>query len=275
MRSEWRSRYDSIRGGLWSDIRTGSVTPLSQDTAQMRRRTYIALGLVVLFSVVIFWLNGRTSPRFVGGFSAEDFKEVQKVIRHTMWRRAFPGFSAKTFTAAPGSLWRLTISRIQRVYVYAGGTWCEVVVWTPLGIDLFEMQKSAPKPGQTNWRITSEMGSAGAALIKKIEGYGGAKLPVKGGFGLLGGKLPAVFYTPAVYREHFFGDTSPTSGQALGLASNQVSLSFEARSVLLDDDSRSRKSRHDSIAPGEQFSGWLSNHNELQLRPDSQILQFR
>jgi len=191
----------------------------------MKRKIYTALGLVVLFGVAVVWVGVHPSPHFVGGFSPQDFKEIQKMIRQTMWRGAFPNFSTRTFAATPGSLWCLATSRIEQVDVFPGGTWCCVRVRTPQGIHLFDMQKS----GQTNWQITSQ-GLVGEGLIKKHESVRGfAKLPVKGGVGLLGGKLPAVFYTPAVYSDQFESDVlllDPPRPEHFGLDLNPISVSY-------------------------------------------------
>jgi hypothetical protein len=155
----------------------------------MKRKIYMALGLVVLCGLAVAWFGKRPPARFVGGFSTEDFKEVQKIIRQTMWQRAFPGFSAKTLATFPGSLWRLATSRIEQVNVFPGGTACVVLVRTPVGIELFDVQKSAQKP---RWQIKSQ-GPAGEGLIKKLESIGGfAKFTVKRDIGLIGGELPAV-----------------------------------------------------------------------------------
>ena len=231
----------------------------------MKRNTYVVLGLAVLLSVVVAWLKGRSSPHFVGGFSPEDFNQIQKVIRQTMWRRAFPNFSTKTITAAPGSLCRLAISRIEQVDVFEGGTSCRVRVQTPLGIDLFGMQKAVPKPGQTNWTIDSERLSAGKDFIKKIESWRGfAKLSVKGGSGLVGGKLPAVFYTPAVYPE--LPRFIPTmEGRPVDLTPGDVS--YERHRFFLPDDSPPTTSRRELILTEGKFSGVLSNRAKLDLRP--------
>jgi len=122
----------------------------------MKRKIYIALGLVVLFGVAVVWVGKHPSPHFVGGFSPQDFKEIQKVIRQTMWRGAFPNFSTRTLAATPGSLWRLATSRIEAVDVFPGGSDCRVHVRTAQGIHLFLMQKSTPKSGQTNWQISNQ-----------------------------------------------------------------------------------------------------------------------
>jgi hypothetical protein len=49
----------------------------------MKRKIYIVLGLVVLCDLAVVWFGKRPSSRFVGGFSTEDFKEVQRIIRQT------------------------------------------------------------------------------------------------------------------------------------------------------------------------------------------------
>jgi hypothetical protein len=245
-------------------IRAGSLTFVSRYAAQMKRNTYIALSLVVLLGVVIIWLKGRSSPHFVGGFSVEDYKEVQKVIRQTMWRRAFPNFSTKTITAAPGSLYGLAISRIEQLDVFEGGTSCRARVRTALGIHLFAMQKSAPKPGQPIWTISSERSSAGQDFIEKIESWRGfAKFPVKGGFGLMGGKLPAVFITPAVYPERSIAATP----EGLPVDSNPGVISYERHRLFLPDGSQSPTRGREVILTEGQFSGLLSNRAKLNLRP--------
>jgi hypothetical protein len=224
----------------------------------MKRKIYIALGLVVLFGVAVVWVGQHPTPHFVGGFSPKDFKEIQKVIRQTMWRGAFPNFSTRTVAATPGSLWCLATSRIEQVDVFPGGTECRVHVQTPQGIQLFGMRKSSSKSGQTNWQIWGQR-LAGQALIKRLESWRGfAKFAVNGGVGLLGGRLPGVFYTPAVYP-----DTVPTipTTEPLGLDLNPISISF------LRDDSKPTASKQDVILSEGQFSGWLSNRAKLELRP--------
>src|SRR5215472_10911440 len=126
----------------------------------MRRKIYVALVLVVLFAVAVVWVGEHRSPHFVGGFSPRDFKEIQKVIRQTMWRGAFPNFSRRTLAATPGSLWCLATSRIEEVNVFPGGDYCHVHVRTPQGVHLFDMHNS----GQTNWQISSH-GLVGEGLI--------------------------------------------------------------------------------------------------------------
>lgn len=117
----------------------------------MKGKIYIALGLVVLSAVTFVLVGQHPTPHFVGGFSPKDFKEIQKVIRQTMWQGAFPNFSTRTLASTPGSLWCLATSRIEQVDVFPGGTECRVHVQTPQGIHLFGMKKSTS--GQTNWQI--------------------------------------------------------------------------------------------------------------------------
>lgn len=105
----------------------------------------------------------------------------------------------------------------------------------------------------------ANLGPAGQALINRLESWRGfAKFPVKGGVGLLGGKLPAIFYTPAVYP-----DTVPTipTTEPLGLDLKPISISFPW------DDSKPTPSKQDAILSEGQFSGWLSNRANLELRP--------
>ena len=227
----------------------------------MKGKIYIALGLVALSAVAFVLVGRHPAPHFVGGFSPKDFTEIQKVIRQTMWRGAFPNFSTRTAAAAPGSLWCLATSRIEQVDVFPGGTECRVHVQTPKGIQLFGMKKSTSKSGQTNWQIWGQR-LAGQALIKRLESWRGfAKFAVNGGVGLLGGRLPGVFYTPAVYP-----DTVPTiptipTTEPLGLDLNPISMSFPR------DDSKPSASKQDVILSEGQFSGSLSNRAKLELRP--------
>ena len=176
-----------------------------------------------------FVLVGRhPTPHFVGGFSPQDFKEIQKMIRHAMWRGAFPNLSTRTLAATPGSLWCLATSRIEQVDVFPGGRSCYVRVRTPQGIQLFDVQ-AVFQSGQTNWQISSH-GLVGQALLKRVGTTGFASFPVEGGGGLFGGKLPAVFYTPAVYHDQFESEVllSPhPDPEHFGLDLNPVGLSYE------------------------------------------------
>jgi hypothetical protein len=195
----------------------------------MKRKIYIALGLVVLFGPAFVWVGEHRSPHFVGGFSPRDFKESQKVIRYTMWREAFPNFSKRTLAATPGSLWCLLTSRIEQVDVFPGGRFCRVHVRTPQGINLFDVQ-AVFQSGRTNWQIGSH-GLVGEAALKRLGSTGFAKFTVKGGVGLRGGKLPAVFYTPAVYEDQFETDVllihpPRPDPDHFGLESNPISLSY-------------------------------------------------
>src|SRR6185295_7257295 len=103
----------------------------------MKCKIYIVFGLVVLCGLAIVWPGKQPSPRFVGGLSTEDFKEVQKIMSQTMWQSAFPGLSTKTLATFPGSFWRLATSRIEQVDVFPGGNWCLVLVRSPVGVELF------------------------------------------------------------------------------------------------------------------------------------------
>ena len=195
----------------------------------MKRKVCIALGLVVLFGAAVVWVAEHKSPHFVGGFSPHDFKEVQKVIRQAMWRGAFPNFSTRTLAASPGSLWCLATSRIEQVGVFPGGRSCNVHVRTPQGINLFDMQ-AVFQSGKTNWQISSQ-GLVGEATLKRLGTTGFARFPVKGGVGLLGGKLPAVFYTPAVYHDQFESDVLllhhfDPDPDHFGLDLNPISVSY-------------------------------------------------
>lgn len=236
----------------------------------MKRKIYMALGLVVLFGVALVWVGEHRSPHFVGRFSPRDFKEIQKVIRQTMWRGAFPNFSTRTLAETPGSLWCLATSRIEQVDVFPGGTSCYVHVRTPRGINLFDMQ-AVFQSGRTNWQISGQ-GLIGAAQLKRLGSTGFAKFPVKGGVGLLGGKLPEVFYTPAIYHDQFesevllLGHPDPDPDH-FGLASNPIRVSYEPHPVFLWDDPKPTTSKHDVILSEGQFSGWLSNRAKVKLRP--------
>jgi hypothetical protein len=235
----------------------------------MKRKIYKALGLVVLFGAAEVWVGEHKSPHFVGGFSPHDFKEIQKVIRQAMWRGAFPNFSVRTLAATPGSLWRLATSRIEQVDVFPGGTSCNVHVRTPQGINLFDMQPVF-QAGQTNWQIRSQ-GLVGKMALKRLGTTGFAWFPVKGGLGLFGGKLPAVFYTPAVYHDQFESDVlllyHPAADPGhFGLGSNPISVSYEPHPVLPWKDLKPSTSRHDAVLSEGQFSGWLSNRAQLELR---------
>jgi hypothetical protein len=195
----------------------------------MKRKICIALGLVVLFGAAVVWVAEHKSPHFVGGVSPHDFKEIQKVIRQAMWRGAFPNFSTRTLVATPKSLWCLGTSRIEQVDVFPGGTYCYVHVRTPQGINLFDMQ-AVFQSGKTNWQISSQ-GLVGEAALKRLGSTGFAKFLVRGGVGLLGGKLPTVFYTPAVYHDQFESDVLllhhfDPDPDHFGLDLNPISVSY-------------------------------------------------
>jgi hypothetical protein len=88
------------------------------------------------------------------------------------------------------------------------------------------MQKSK----QTNWQISSH-GLVGEGLINRLQSIRGfAKFQVKGGSGLRGGKLPAVFYTPAVYHDQFESDVlllhHDPDPDHFGLDLNPISVSY-------------------------------------------------
>jgi hypothetical protein len=229
----------------------------------------VILGYITI--AVAFVLVGQhPAPHFVGGFSPKDFKEIQKVIRNTMWQGAFPDFSRRTLAATPRSLWGLATSRIEQVDVFPGGRSCNVHVRTPQGIHLFDMQ-AVFQSGQTNWQI-SRHGVVGEALLKRLGSTGFARFQVKGGAGLRGGKLPTVFYTPAVYRDQFESEVLLHNPPApdpsrFGQDLNPISVSYEPHRVFPWGDSKPTAPRHDVIVSEGQFSGSLSNRAKLELRP--------
>ena len=151
----------------------------------------------------------------------------------------------------------LATSRVEEMDVFAGGQDVRVHVRSPLGNHIYGMHKSSPKPGQPSWRITG--GRPAGPWLKEVESWGVyAKLGLKGGFGLVGGRLPQSFVTPVDYysRTH---PSVPSEPRSLG--SNQISLSYEVQPLILDKASLAIPAHS-----ADQFSASLSNLTTLQLR---------
>ena len=234
--------------------------------AHVKRKPLIAVGLGVLFTLAVVLRWSLSPVHFVGGFSPKDFKEIQGVVRQEMWRRVFPSLSMKTIVEAPGSLWFLARSRIEQVDVFEGGEHVRVRVRTPLGLYGYAMQKSRTKDSQPAWRVLSTR-LLNPQIIKKLESYAGfTKLQPKGGSGLLGGRLPSLFVTLAVYPERV-PDRISIPLEPRGLGSNNASLSLGVQRVVQDDTPSALTSRQGPVDSVDQFSASLSNRAALQLKP--------
>ena len=216
----------------------------------------------MLFTLALVFFSAHPSVHFTGPFAPKDVKEIQRGVRQEMWRRAFPRFSMQTIAAAPKLLWSLATSRVEQIDVFEGGQFVRVRVRSPLGDHIYGMSKSFPKPGQPSWRITG--GRPAGPWLKEADSWGGyAKLPLKGGFGLIGGRLPQSFVTPVDYysRTHPSVPFEPRS-----LDSNQISLSYVMHPLILDKAPSAITCWQDPAFPADRFSGSLSNLTRLQLR---------
>ncbi len=221
-------------------------------------------GLTVLTGFVVFWFCWSSSAHWVGAFSPQDFKEVQEAIRLAVLRKA----ATQPPSEVPASMWSLATSRIDQVDVFPKGEQVRVRVQTPKGLCLYLVRKQRLKPGQTGWQIKSSI-SPSPQLLEKMESWGNfAKLQVKGGFGLIGGKLPRAFITPAVYEGPvFLFEDLPDSTKQL---TNEVTLTYGAQpKVAVDRDyvPRRTQSPQPPLKTVEQFSASLTNLNVLELKP--------
>jgi hypothetical protein len=204
----------------------------------MKRKALTVLGLVLLFSLIVIWLRGHHEP-FLGGFSPGDVKEIQSVIRHDLWQRAFTHFS---IASSSRLLWTMATSRVKQIDVSPDNRRVLVLVHSALGDSVYDMHQDSSQNGPTRWRISS-LRPAGPWL-KQVEFYGTfAKLSINGGLGLglTGEKLPPSFDIPP---PHPIPPVSP-SPEIFGPAA---------------------RSRQDSVHSTAQFSESLSNVATLQLR---------
>jgi hypothetical protein len=160
----------------------------------MKPKALKVLGLVLLFSLIVLWFRGRPHEPFVGAFSQNDVKEIQSVIRHDLWQRAFTRFS---IASSSKSLWSLATSRVKQIDVSPDNRGAMVVVHSALGDSVYQMRQASSKDGPAHWQISTV--SPPGPWLKKWESYGTwARLPINGGLGLglMGGKLPPSFDIP-------------------------------------------------------------------------------
>src|SRR5436190_11903809 len=88
----------------------------------MKRRLLIAIGAVLLLSVVVAWLSNDSAASPGQELSPGDFARIREVTRRRLWGTALPDFSLRSFKALPRWFRRLGSSRIRQLDVLPAST---------------------------------------------------------------------------------------------------------------------------------------------------------
>jgi hypothetical protein len=176
----------------------------------MKRKLVIALGCLALVFAVLVLLDWRSSRTGVTALSTKDFKEIQQVIRRSMWQQVFPDFSVQTIMASPGPLYSLVFSHIEQVDVYEEvyeehhyARSVIVHVQTPAGLHFYEMALHFYTNGQPSWRIIYQPRDT-QMFRDGLSSGGYTVVPVKHGYGLVAGSPRPGYVFPALGRN--FGE---------------------------------------------------------------------
>ena len=189
--------------------------------------------MALVFAVMVL-LDWRSSQTGVTALSAKDFREIQQLIRRSMWQKAFPDFSVQTILASPGSLYRLAFSHIQQMEVHEDN-FVTVPVQTPSGLYLYGMQTRPWEAGPPRWQIAYQARS-GPMFANAVDLWGYTVIPVKHGYGLVAGSPRPGYVLPALPRFPFplsdSPEVAPKPQPVLGQEQFAAGLSNQTRMTL-------------------------------------------
>jgi len=87
-----------------------------------RDRILLAMAIAVLL-VVLAWqvLRDRSQVQVFGNLPPGELAQIQRVVRHEIWRGAFPDFSLRTVRRLPGAVKSRRGKRVVRVESWSAG----------------------------------------------------------------------------------------------------------------------------------------------------------